>query len=114
MANNRASCGSYLSDEELVIIRLGLPSTASTPTTNNNIGFVYSQFFNIFEFCYCVDFIKRRNSYKGLPRSPPVHNDILTQNTCKNQCKNMLKSDDLAHMSRERAIFMNKIHYQTM
>ena len=51
MANNRASCGSYLSDEELVIIRLGLPSTASTPTTNNNIGFVYSQFFNIFEFC---------------------------------------------------------------
>ena len=45
MANNRASCGSYLSDEELVIIRLGLPSTASTPTTNNNIGFVYSQFF---------------------------------------------------------------------
>ena len=72
MANNRASCGSYLSDEELVIIRLGLPSTASTPTTNNNIGFVYSQFFNIFEFCYCVDFIKRRNSYKGLPWSPPV------------------------------------------
>lgn len=39
MANNRASCGSYLSDEELVIIRLGLPSTASTPTTNNNIGY---------------------------------------------------------------------------
>ena len=72
MTNNRASCGSYLSDEELVIIRLGLPSTASTPTTNNNIGFVYSQFFNIFEFCYCVDFIKRRNSYKGLPPSPLV------------------------------------------
>ena len=41
MANNRDSCGSYLSDEELVIIRLGGRSCG--PLASNGPGYTVSQ-----------------------------------------------------------------------
>ena len=41
MANNRDSCGSYLSDEELVIIRLG--GRACGPPATNGAGYTVSQ-----------------------------------------------------------------------
>ena len=42
MANNRDSCGSYLSDEELVIIRLGGRACGPPPATNG-AGYTVSQ-----------------------------------------------------------------------
>ena len=43
-----------------------------------------------------------------------MHNDFLNQNICKNSCKNMFKSDDLAHNPSKRIIFVIEISCKTM
>ena len=43
-----------------------------------------------------------------------MHNDIIKHNKRKNQSKNKLKSNALAHMQSKRTIFVNEIRFKMM